>query len=132
MVSVLGNIYVWHGRGSRSNEASHASSYASSLSNDTVPILEFKEGEEDPMFWAYLGDEPWANADYWSERSEHEGRPSSSVWKIDASTSSPVRHATYSVFGLFSPRTGFHLTCVSVRAGRVEREQYLPKRSVCR
>ncbi|KAF8322294.1 hypothetical protein DL93DRAFT_2205857 [Clavulina sp. PMI_390] len=85
VLSVPGSIYVWHGRGSRPNERSHASSYASTLSQDSLPVADFEEGDEDSMFWAYLGDEPWANADYWSERSQHEGRPSSVAWKVDGS-----------------------------------------------
>lgn len=83
-------IYVWHGRGSRPNEASHAASYASLLSNDSTNIIEFKEGQEDPMFWACLGDEAWASADYWSERSHYEGRASSAVWKVGFSASPMV------------------------------------------
>jgi hypothetical protein len=83
-------IYVWHGRGSRPNEASHAASYASLLSNDSMNIIEFKEGQEDPMFWACLGDEAWASADYWSERSHYEGRASSAVWKVGFSANPMV------------------------------------------
>jgi hypothetical protein len=87
VISVMGVIYVWHGRGSRPNETSHATSYASLLSNDSTNIIELKEGQEDPMFWACLGDDAWASADYWNERNQHEGRASSSTWKVDFSGS---------------------------------------------
>ena len=85
-------IYVWHGRGSRPNEASHAAAYASLLSNDSTNVIEFKEGQEDPMFWACLGDEAWANADYWGERSRFEGHARPSTWKVDFSGSAIVSY----------------------------------------
>jgi hypothetical protein len=66
--------------------------YASLLSGDSTPVYEFKEGNEDPMFWACLGDDPWASADYWSEREALEGRVSTAAWKVNAgSNDAPVR-----------------------------------------
>lgn len=42
------------------------------------------------MFWACLGEEPWANADYWIERNLHEGPISSFSWRVDVNSSPMV------------------------------------------
>lgn len=70
--SILNSQYVWHGRGSTNQERVAAMQYAKTLSGGDVEddIVRMKEGEDDQdeMFWAMLGDDAFANADYWQWR----------------------------------------------------------------
>lgn len=86
IVSVLETIYVWHGRGALAAERSHAAAYAALLAGDSLTVVQFDEGKEDPMFWMCLGDDEWANASYWSERGSVEGLQGSMrrVWRMRA------------------------------------------------
>ncbi|KAF9518106.1 hypothetical protein BS47DRAFT_1389287 [Hydnum rufescens UP504] len=88
VVIVLGVIYVWHGRGSLPSEASQAMAYAALMRGDSLSVLEFNEGEEDPMFWMYLGQDEWAKANLWTERPRIQGPRSSRAWKVSAKGSS--------------------------------------------
>jgi hypothetical protein len=69
-VSVLGAIYVWHGRGSSAEERQQCMTCAQSLAGDSLTVTEFDEGEEDPMFWMMLGEESFASAHYWQFKPE--------------------------------------------------------------
>ncbi|KZV97745.1 hypothetical protein EXIGLDRAFT_729858 [Exidia glandulosa HHB12029] len=69
-LSILGALYVWHGRGSPEAERQQALTYANTmlLAEGMEEVTELSEGAEDEMFWAILGDEPYANAEYWQWR----------------------------------------------------------------
>ncbi|KAL1715806.1 hypothetical protein EV715DRAFT_255726 [Schizophyllum commune] len=71
--SILNTQYVWHGRGSTTQEREAALQYAKTLSGgaeDAITRLTEGEDDQDEMFWAMLGDEAWASADYWQWRKE--------------------------------------------------------------
>lgn len=87
-ISVLGNVYVWHGRGSLSSERQAARKYAQDLGTN---IFEFSQGQDDDdeMFWMVLGDESFAQADYWKWRSSSPDiQPK--IWLVDSSQTEPV------------------------------------------
>ncbi|KAK0195469.1 hypothetical protein F5146DRAFT_1100956 [Armillaria mellea] len=67
-VSVLGTIYVWHGCGSLAKERQAALRYAKTLGSNVVE-LSHSEGDNDDMFWMILGEDDYAQADYWKWRS---------------------------------------------------------------
>ncbi|QRV93825.1 peptidyl-prolyl cis-trans isomerase, cyclophilin-type protein [Ceratobasidium sp. AG-Ba] len=67
-ITALDAVYAWHGRGSTPNERGQAATYAKVIAGPEKDIDEFDEGNEDPMFFMLLGEEPWANADYWKYR----------------------------------------------------------------
>ncbi|KAG8784351.1 hypothetical protein FRC12_018776 [Ceratobasidium sp. 428] len=67
-ITALDAVYVWHGRGSTPNERNLAIAYAKSIAGPEKEVEEFDEGKEDPMFFMLLGEDPWANADYWKYR----------------------------------------------------------------
>ena len=83
VIVVLGQVYVWHGRGSLPTEQSQAMSYAAFISADSLPVTELNEGAEDSMFWTYLGDNRWASAGFWSERRTMQ-RKAQSVWRVES------------------------------------------------
>jgi len=65
-ISVLDCLWVWHGRGSSDMERAAALGYSKTLTSGTQKsIQEVNEGEEDEMFWMFLGEDDYANADYW-------------------------------------------------------------------
>ncbi|KAG5635505.1 hypothetical protein H0H81_011024 [Sphagnurus paluster] len=68
-VSILDSVYIWYGRGSTALERKAALEYGHSLVTG-VPPIELNEGgsDNDEMFWMILGDEEYANADYWRWR----------------------------------------------------------------
>ncbi|KAG9123207.1 hypothetical protein FRC07_000108 [Ceratobasidium sp. 392] len=66
--TALDAVYAWHGRGSTPNERNLAVTYAKSIAGPEKEVEEFDEGKEDPMFFMLLGEDPWANADYWKYR----------------------------------------------------------------
>ncbi|KLO19554.1 hypothetical protein SCHPADRAFT_935342 [Schizopora paradoxa] len=70
-ISVLDSLWVWHGRGASQPERSAALAYAKSLNSGTEKkIEEVNEGEEDEMFWMFLGEDDYANADYWKWKAQ--------------------------------------------------------------
>ncbi|KAI5828968.1 hypothetical protein K523DRAFT_243224 [Schizophyllum commune Tattone D] len=95
--SILNTQYVWHGRGSTAQEREVALQYAKALSGgveDAITRLAEGEDDQDEMFWAMLGDEAWASADYWQWRKEaanvdprvwlvEDGANQSSVFVVD-------------------------------------------------
>uniref|UniRef100_D8QC06 Gelsolin-like domain-containing protein n=1 Tax=Schizophyllum commune (strain H4-8 / FGSC 9210) TaxID=578458 RepID=D8QC06_SCHCM len=95
--SILNTQYVWHGRGSTAQEREAALQYAKILSGgaeDAITRLTEGEDDQDEMFWAMLGDEAWASADYWQWRKEatnidprvwlvEDGASKSSVFVVD-------------------------------------------------
>ncbi|KAF8515440.1 hypothetical protein JB92DRAFT_2914786 [Gautieria morchelliformis] len=64
-LSVLGAIYVWHGRGASEDERKVALTYGQSLTSASSGLIELEEGKEDEMFWMVLGNGGYANADHW-------------------------------------------------------------------
>lgn len=69
-LSVLGALYVWHGRGATEDERQVALTYGQSLATTPANVVEFEEGMEDEMFWMVLGDGDYANADHWQFRGQ--------------------------------------------------------------
>ncbi|KAK0485856.1 hypothetical protein IW261DRAFT_1329900 [Armillaria novae-zelandiae] len=67
-VSVLGTIYVWHGCGSLAKERQAAMRYAKTLGSNAVELSN-SEADDDDMFWMILGEDDYAQADYWKWRS---------------------------------------------------------------
>ncbi|KAH0827451.1 hypothetical protein J3R83DRAFT_4139 [Lanmaoa asiatica] len=72
-ISILDNIYVWHGCGSVAAERTAALRYAQDMAAKGTLVKELMEGEndgDDEMFWMVVGDsESYAKADYWRWRS---------------------------------------------------------------
>lgn len=81
---ILGNTYVWHGRGSSEDERKVASTYAQSLTKTPSAIIELEEGAEDEMFWMILGNDAYANASYWTFKDQLD-RVGSRIFSINAS-----------------------------------------------
>lgn len=69
-ITALDAVYAWHGRGATRIERESAAMYARTIAGPEKDIEEFNEGSEDPMFFMLLGEDPWANADYWKYRSQ--------------------------------------------------------------
>ncbi|CAE6513557.1 unnamed protein product [Rhizoctonia solani] len=67
-VTALDAVYVWHGRGTTQLEREAAAAYGRMITGPEKEIEEFDEGKEDPVFFMLLGDDAWANADYWKYR----------------------------------------------------------------
>ncbi|KAG2129838.1 uncharacterized protein EDB93DRAFT_1095220, partial [Suillus bovinus] len=71
-VSILDQIFVWHGCGSTPNERNAARDYAQVSAVRGTSITELREGDNDvhdEMFWMVLGDSgDYAKADYWRFR----------------------------------------------------------------
>ncbi|KAF8893984.1 hypothetical protein BD779DRAFT_1467564 [Infundibulicybe gibba] len=69
-VTILGTVYVWHGCGSTLPERQAAMRYAARLISNAASIIELSQGENDndEMFWMILGEDDFANADYWKWR----------------------------------------------------------------
>ncbi|KAJ3989957.1 hypothetical protein F5890DRAFT_977989 [Lentinula detonsa] len=87
-LTVLETIYVWYGCGSVASERKAALAYGHSLGAN---VVELQEGQDngDEMFWMILGDDAFANADYWH------WRPSTAditprIWKVSEQTVQPV------------------------------------------
>jgi len=84
-ISVLNSVYVWHGCGSTQTERQAACRYALTLTSSVDNVTELSQGEndDDEMFWMILGDDGFANADYWKWR-----RTSSfilpRIWRVNA------------------------------------------------
>ncbi|CEL60808.1 hypothetical protein RSOLAG1IB_04047 [Rhizoctonia solani AG-1 IB] len=67
-VTVLDAVYVWYGRGTTQYEREAAAAYGRMIAGPEKEIDEYDEGKEDPIFFVLLGDDAWANADYWKYR----------------------------------------------------------------
>jgi hypothetical protein len=86
---------VWYGEGSTEAERRAARDYAEQLAGgeSVTELHEGKEDNDDSMFWMVLGDEPYANADYWRWRGAMP-KPDPTIWRVDASkrvnTVSPI------------------------------------------
>ncbi|KAG2126300.1 hypothetical protein DEU56DRAFT_543361 [Suillus clintonianus] len=94
-VTVLDQIYVWHGCGSTTKERNAARDYARASAVKGTSITELREGDndiDDEMFWMVLGDSgDYAKADYW--RFRNASAPSDpQCWTVDASVEGePIR-----------------------------------------
>jgi len=92
---VLDAIFVWHGKGSLDEERHAALGYAKSMCVEGTSIQEFNEGNEDPMFWMFLGEEAFAGADFWKFRRREGGmmvRSLSRLYSVDVKERrNPVR-----------------------------------------
>ncbi|THH08146.1 hypothetical protein EW145_g2904, partial [Phellinidium pouzarii] len=88
-VSVLDTLWVWYGCGSAPAERDAALRYAQMLTSASASekdLVEVEEGEEDEMFWMYLGEDGYARADYWKWRKGEKG-VDPRVWFVDYSKS---------------------------------------------
>ncbi|KAG1900621.1 uncharacterized protein F5891DRAFT_951765 [Suillus fuscotomentosus] len=94
-VSILDQIYVWHGCGSTPKERNAARDYAQVSAAKGTSIKELREGDndvDDEMFWMVLGDSgDYAKADYW--RFRNASAPSDPrCWIVDATVEGdPIR-----------------------------------------
>jgi len=91
-VTLLGSVYVWHGRGSTVQERAAALKYTETFSADAVSPVELNEDvdDNDEMFWMILGDDTFAKADYWQWRRTF-NYLDPSIWRIElSSTMNPV------------------------------------------
>ncbi|KAG1816103.1 uncharacterized protein BJ212DRAFT_211869 [Suillus subaureus] len=94
-VSILDQIYVWHGCGSSPKERNAARDYAQASAVNGTSITELREGDndvDDEMFWMVLGDSgDYAKADYWKFRNA--SAPSDPrCWIVDATVEGdPIR-----------------------------------------
>jgi hypothetical protein len=82
----LDTWYVWYGFGSTAQERQAALEYAQGLKTTGASVIELTEGEndDDEMFWMVLGDDEFANADYWKWR-RMATRVDPNIWRIDTS-----------------------------------------------
>ncbi len=83
-MSVLDTIYVWHGCGAVSKERKAAHRYARTLGQNVVELAHGASDDDDDMFWMVLGEDEYAQADYWRWRSMAP-RTDPTVWHVDAS-----------------------------------------------
>ncbi|GJJ06422.1 hypothetical protein Clacol_000613 [Clathrus columnatus] len=89
--SLLGTLYVWHGRGSSEDERKVALTYAATLAQNSIRTVESEEGAEDEMFWMILGQNEYANAHHWKFRDKLD-RLGARIYFIDSSKpKSPVQ-----------------------------------------
>lgn len=100
-LTVLETIYVWYGRGSLESERTTALAYGRSLGED---IVEVYEGQSDgaEMFWAILGDDAFANANYWQWRpSVADDDVIPRVWVVSEQKVCPMEHRRVFVQSFF-------------------------------
>lgn len=94
-VSIIDQIYVWHGCGSTTKERNAARDYAQACAVKGTSITELREGDNDEdaeMFWMVLGDSgDYAKADYW--RFRNASAPSDPrCWIVDVTVEGdPIR-----------------------------------------
>ncbi|KAG6845915.1 hypothetical protein H0H87_000721 [Tephrocybe sp. NHM501043] len=82
-VTILDSVYVWYGRGSTPLERKAALEYGHCLASAIPPIELTENGsKEDEMFWMILGDNEYANADYWKWRTSSNIDPR--AWRVKA------------------------------------------------
>ncbi|KAK0212784.1 hypothetical protein DFS33DRAFT_1377248 [Desarmillaria ectypa] len=109
-VSVLGTIYVWHGCGSLARERQAAMRYAKTLGSNVVELSN-SEGDDDDMFWMILGEDDYAQADYWKWRSSA-SHIDPRIWHVNA-TRGEDAVSRISSFTQQSPKTSvFVVDCV--------------------
>lgn len=89
---MLDSLWVWHGRGSTDAERAAALAYSKSLIAGTEKsVQEVEEGNEDEMFWMFLGEDDYARADYWRWKKDIPSSPTqfphSRIWQIVATES---------------------------------------------
>lgn len=84
-LTLLDTVYVWYGCGSRQQERNAALQYAQNLATKGLTVVELTEGEsdDDDMFWMMLGEDEYANADYWKWR-QTAPEMAPRLWCIDA------------------------------------------------
>ncbi|KAF9066151.1 hypothetical protein BDP27DRAFT_1331038 [Rhodocollybia butyracea] len=87
-LTVLETVYVWYGCGSTLSERNAALVYGRSLSQNVVE-LEESQSRDDEMFWMILGEDTFANANYWQWRSSA-ADITPRVWEISEQTVKPV------------------------------------------
>jgi len=83
-ITLLGYIYVWHGRGSLPIERKAALGYALGFGEgEEVLPQELLEGgeDQDEMFSMMLGNDDYAMADYWQWRATSK-RTDPAIWRI--------------------------------------------------
>ncbi|KAH6913911.1 hypothetical protein BKA70DRAFT_1096251 [Coprinopsis sp. MPI-PUGE-AT-0042] len=85
-LSILSSVHVWYGEGSTEVERTAARKYAEQLAGgeSVTELYEGKEDNDDSMFWMVLGDQPYANADYWKWRGAM-SKPEPTMWRVNAS-----------------------------------------------
>ncbi|EIN11515.1 hypothetical protein PUNSTDRAFT_83145 [Punctularia strigosozonata HHB-11173 SS5] len=95
-LTILDNVYVWHGRGARGEEREAAAAYARSLANDQKAVSVLTEGvdDDDEMFWMMLGEPEYANAHHWRWRPDVPS-PHPRVWRVDAGTKEVAHHVPF-------------------------------------
>ncbi|KIY67156.1 hypothetical protein CYLTODRAFT_422772 [Cylindrobasidium torrendii FP15055 ss-10] len=84
-VTVLETVYIWHGPGAVEKERKAARLYARKLGENVVELGRNASEDDEDMFWMVLGDEGYAQADYWRWRSEAKGSIDPAIWEVDAS-----------------------------------------------
>ncbi|KAL5528214.1 hypothetical protein ACEPAF_7350 [Sanghuangporus sanghuang] len=92
-ISLLDTLWVWYGCGSIPAERNAALRYAQTLysGNDEKKLVEVEEGNEDEMFWMFLGEDGYASADYWKWRKNEKG-VGPRFWRVDCvNTGSEVK-----------------------------------------
>ena len=84
-LTLLDTLYVWYGRGSRQQERDAALKYAQGLAVKGSTVVQLAEGEsdDDEMFWMMLGNDEYADADYWKWRPAAPER-TPRLWRVDA------------------------------------------------
>lgn len=77
---------MWRGVGSTDPERQAALQYAKSIARESE-VVELTQGENDDndMFWMVLGDEAFAEADYWKWRRAADYDIQPSAWRVDSS-----------------------------------------------
>ena len=86
-ISVLDTLWVWYGCGTTQTERDAAKRYSQSLASGKN-VIEVEEGQEDEMFWMFLGDDGYARADYWKWKKQtaemNEKHADPRIWRIEA------------------------------------------------
>jgi hypothetical protein len=123
-LSILGTVYVWYGDGSTPRERQAALRYARSLELPDTPAIElYENGKKDEMFWMILGDDEYANADYWKWRS------SSSIidpriWQVDTRTDKEAVRCILSSSSQYSVADITSFISKAPSGGRLLREKF--------
>ncbi|TDL26172.1 hypothetical protein BD410DRAFT_784226 [Rickenella mellea] len=84
-ISILNTLRVWHGRGSIDAERQAANAYAQTLTGNDKDVQQVEEGQEDEMFWMFLGKDGYASADHWKwKRDRGMGDTDPRIWIINS------------------------------------------------
>lgn len=93
---------MWYGCGSSHAERAAALRYAQALQEEATAagseksVVEVEEGQEDELFWMFLGDnEGYARASYWKWRKNEKGAADPRVWSIDCARSKEEVHILF-------------------------------------